>query len=64
MSPSGYESDETASEFSAQLRNWVRPRQLGRVTGAGAGFILPNSDTACYQALKQDCEHFCQVLET
>ncbi|MBF2000266.1 MAG: Uma2 family endonuclease [Synechococcales cyanobacterium M58_A2018_015] len=45
MSPSGYESDEVASEFSAQLRNWVRPRQLGRVTGAGAGFILPNSDT-------------------
>jgi len=45
MSPSGYESDEVASEFSAQIRNWVRPRQLGRVTGAGAGFILPNSDT-------------------
>lgn len=45
MSPSGYESDEVASEFSAQLRNWVRPRQLGRVTGAGAGFNLPNSDT-------------------
>lgn len=45
MSPSGYESDEVASEFSAQLRNWVRPRQIGRVTGAGAGFNLPNSDT-------------------
>ncbi|NER81800.1 MAG: Uma2 family endonuclease [Leptolyngbya sp. SIO1D8] len=45
MSPSGYESDEVASEFSAQLRNWVRPRQMGRVTGAGAGFSLPNSDT-------------------
>ncbi|MGG6263381.1 Uma2 family endonuclease [Leptolyngbya sp. AN03gr2] len=45
MSPSGYESDEVASEFSAQLRNWVRPRKLGRVTGAGAGFVLPDSDT-------------------
>ncbi|MEL6382715.1 MAG: Uma2 family endonuclease [Cyanobacteria bacterium J06626_18] len=45
MSPSGYESDEVASEFSAQLRNWVRPRSLGRITGAGAGFNLPNSDT-------------------
>lgn len=45
MSPSGYESDEVAFEFGAQLRNWVRPRQLGRVTGAGAGFSLPNSDT-------------------
>lgn len=45
MSPSGYESDEVAFEFGAQLRNWVRPRKLGRVTGAGAGFILPDSDT-------------------
>ncbi|MGF1482163.1 MAG: Uma2 family endonuclease [Cyanophyceae cyanobacterium] len=45
MSPSGYESDEVAFEFGAQLRNWVRPRQLGRITGAGAGFNLPNSDT-------------------
>jgi Uma2 family endonuclease len=45
MSPSGYESDEVALEFGAQLRNWIKPRRLGRVTGAGAGFILPNSDT-------------------
>lgn len=45
MSPSGYESDEVATEFGAQLRNWVKPSQLGRVTGAGAGFTLPNSDT-------------------
>lgn len=43
--PLGYESDEVAFEFDAQLRNWVRPRQLGRVTGAGAGFSLPNADT-------------------
>jgi Uma2 family endonuclease len=45
MSPSGYESDEVASEFSRQLGNWTKPRQLGRVTGSSAGFILPNSDT-------------------
>lgn len=45
MSPSGYESDEVAFEFGAQLWNWTRPRQLGRVTGAGAGFVLPNADT-------------------
>jgi Uma2 family endonuclease len=45
MAPSGYESDEVASEFSAQLRNWVKPQKLGRVTGAGAGFNLPNSNT-------------------
>lgn len=44
MSPSGYESDEVALEFGAQLRNWVRPRKLGRVTGSSAGFDLPNSN--------------------
>lgn len=44
-SPSGYESDEVAFEFGAQIRNWVRPRKIGRVTGAGAGFNLPNTDT-------------------
>jgi Uma2 family endonuclease len=45
MTPSGYESDEIASSFSGQLYGWVRPRKLGRVTGAGAGFTLPNSNT-------------------
>jgi Uma2 family endonuclease len=44
MSPSGYESDEVAAEFTAQMRNWVRPRKLGRVTGSSAGFDLPNSN--------------------
>ncbi|MEP1056950.1 Uma2 family endonuclease [Phormidium sp. FACHB-592] len=45
MSPLGYESDEVASEFSAQLRNWVRPRKLGPITGSSAGFNLPNAGT-------------------
>ncbi|PZV00805.1 MAG: hypothetical protein DCF32_17020 [Leptolyngbya sp.] len=45
MSPSGYEADEVSIELAAQIRNWVRPRQLGRVTGSSAGFILPNADT-------------------
>ncbi|NES23164.1 MAG: Uma2 family endonuclease [Symploca sp. SIO3E6] len=44
MSPSGYESDEVATEVARVLGNWTRPRELGRVTGAGAGFELPNSD--------------------
>ncbi len=44
MSPSGYESDEIAAEIVAQLRNWVRPRRLGRVTASSAGFKLPNAD--------------------
>lgn len=43
MSPSGYESDEIAAEIVAQLRNWVRPRRLGRVTASSAGFKLPNA---------------------
>lgn len=45
MSPSGYEADEVSTELAAQIRNGVRPRQLGRVTGSSAGFILPNADT-------------------
>ncbi|MBW4685182.1 MAG: Uma2 family endonuclease [Komarekiella atlantica HA4396-MV6] len=44
MSPSGYESEEVGTEFAALLRNWVRPRKLGRVAGSSAGFRLPNTD--------------------
>ncbi|MGK7923523.1 MAG: Uma2 family endonuclease [Trichodesmium sp.] len=44
MSPSGLESDEIAAEIVAQLRNWVRPRKLGRVIGSSGGFRLPNAD--------------------
>jgi Uma2 family endonuclease len=45
MSPSGYESEEVGTRFSTLLNTWVMPRQVGRVTGSNAGFILPNSDT-------------------
>jgi Uma2 family endonuclease len=44
MSPSGLESEEVAIEIAAQLRNWVRPRRLGRVSGSSGGFRLPNAD--------------------
>lgn len=44
MAPSGYESEEVSFEFGSQLRNWVRPRKLGRVTGSSALFDLPNGD--------------------
>lgn len=44
MSPSGLESDEVALEIAAQLRNWVRPRRIGRVFGSSGGFVLPNAD--------------------
>ena len=43
MSPSGYESDEVAFQVGANLWNWVKPRQLGRVTGSSAGFSLANT---------------------
>lgn len=43
MSPSGYESDEVAFRVGANLWNWVKPRQLGRVTGSSAGFNLINT---------------------
>jgi Uma2 family endonuclease len=45
MSPSGYESDEVATRVSTFMNVWVMPRELGRVTGSSAGFVLPNSDT-------------------
>lgn len=45
MSPSGYESDEVATRLSTFINVWVMPRNLGRVTGSNAGFVLPNSDT-------------------
>ena len=44
MSPSGLESEEVGIEIAAQLRNWVRPRRLGRVSGSSSGFRLPNKD--------------------
>ena len=42
MSPSGIESEEVGLELASLLRNWVRPRRLGRVLGSSAGFVLPN----------------------
>lgn len=45
MSPSGYESDEVAARVIGKLFNYVDENRLGRITGAGAGFTLPNSDT-------------------
>ena len=44
MSPCGIESDEVSLEIGAQLRNWVRPRRLGRVVGSSGGYKLPNPD--------------------
>jgi Uma2 family endonuclease len=40
--PSDYESEEIGARLSTFLNTWVMPRKLGRVTGSGTGFILPN----------------------
>ncbi|QFS43143.1 Uma2 family endonuclease [Nostoc sphaeroides] len=40
--PSDYESEEIGARLSTFLNIWVMPHKLGRVTGSGAGFILPN----------------------
>lgn len=69
MSPSGYESDEIAAEIVAQLRNWVRPRSLGRVTASSAGFRLPNADVRAPDAafvkaerLKRSTEDYANLV--
>jgi Uma2 family endonuclease len=33
---------EVSARLIAALNIWVMPRKLGRVTGAAAGFLLPN----------------------
>jgi len=69
MSPSGLESDEVAAAIIAQLSNWVRPRQLGRVTASSAGFQLPNADVRAPDAsfilaekLKQTTQDFAKLV--
>ncbi|MGV0104101.1 putative restriction endonuclease domain-containing protein [Nostoc sp. DSM 114160] len=39
---SDYESEEIGARLSTFLNIWVIPRKLGRITGSGTGFILPN----------------------
>ncbi|MCP2728768.1 Uma2 family endonuclease [Limnofasciculus baicalensis] len=44
MGPSDYTSDEIGSRLIIFLGPWVLARKLGRVTGAAAGFRLPNDN--------------------
>ncbi|MGV0025468.1 Uma2 family endonuclease [Phormidesmis priestleyi] len=44
MSPSDFISEEIIGRLVTFLNNWVLPRKMGRVTGSGAGYIMPNSD--------------------
>ncbi len=69
MSPSDYLSEEVGSELVTLLHNWVKPRQLGRVTGSSAGFIMPNGnllapDVAFVSAtkLKESPRSYAQVV--
>jgi len=39
---SDYESEEIGTRLVTFLNNWLMSRKLGRVTGSGAGFILPS----------------------
>ncbi|MCL1474896.1 Uma2 family endonuclease [Argonema antarcticum] len=44
MGPSDIVSSEIGVEFSSRLREWVKPRRLGRVFDSSGGFIMPNSN--------------------
>jgi Uma2 family endonuclease len=46
MSPAGYEHGRLAAEIAGILRDFVKPRSLGAITGAETGFLLErNPDT-------------------
>jgi Uma2 family endonuclease len=44
MGLSDYTSEEIIARLVTFLNMWVIPRNLGRVTGSGAGFRLPDGD--------------------
>jgi Uma2 family endonuclease len=44
MGLSDYLSEEVIGYLLTALTMWVKPRKLGRVTGSGAGFRLPDGD--------------------
>jgi len=45
MAGSGDEATSIGIEFAAELRNYVRPRRLGRVTGADGVYKFPGAET-------------------
>jgi Uma2 family endonuclease len=46
MSPTGYEHSRLAAEITGILRDFVKPRGLGAVTGSEGGFVIErNPDT-------------------
>lgn len=69
MGPSDIVSSEIGLEFGSLLRNWVKPRKLGRVFESSGGFILPNSNVIAPDVsfvtadrLKQSKRYFAELV--
>ncbi|MEG4943715.1 Uma2 family endonuclease [Microcoleus sp. F4-D5] len=69
MGPSDIVSSEIGGELLSLLRNWVKPRKLGRVFESSGGFILPNSDLRAPDVsfvlaarLKQSKRYFAELV--
>lgn len=69
MGPSDIVSSEIGLEFGSLLRNWVKPRKLGRVFESSGGFILPNSNVTAPDVsfvtadrLKQSKRYFAELV--
>ncbi len=69
MGGSDIVSSEIGLEFGSLLRNWVKPRKLGRVFESSDGFILPNSDLrvpdvsfVVASRLKQSKRYFAELV--
>lgn len=69
MGPSDIVSSEIGAELISVLRNWVKPRQLGRVFDSSGGFILPDSNLrtpdvsfVTAERLKRSQRYFAQMV--
>ena len=69
MGPSDIVSSEIGLELGSLLRNWVKPRKLGRVFESSGGFILPHSDLRAPDVsfvtadrLKQSKRYFAELV--
>ena len=67
--PSDIVSSEIGAELVSLLRNWVKPRKLGRVFESSGGFILPNSNLTAPDVsfvtadrLKQSKRYFAELV--
>jgi len=69
IGPSDIVSSEIGAELVSLLRNWVKPRKLGRVFESSGGFILPNSNLTAPDVsfvvadrLKQSKRYFAKLV--